>query len=577
VEERTYRYYETQYKIIRSRVVLEKVVNQLGIVGNNSQYKYSQNQNILFKWLSNFSIFEKLAENKKLKKVIQLNSVDDAVTYLSRGLRLLSSDETELLEMNFSSPNRQFSADVVNKTAVAYQDYIKRTKVKKVDQASSWLEKQLVTIKSELTEAELELQQYRAEQGTFGTQNLGNTTQQTLASLDAAKVQAQANYSAIAKRYGSQHPKRLEAQALLSAAQNAYLLGNNKAMSDRSKEFEMVRLEEKVESSRGLYNMFLQRYQEANKSTDVQLNDSTIVDFARPAIRSTNMTGMKTIFIYILLGLFSCISLIILRFYFDPTFKSHHKLEKQLGLSVLGIIPKLSKRIAGKRPVPAFYRKKGCVPYTENVNKIRTALEFSKDGNNGPKVVQLTSSIEGEGKSTLSYNLALSCAHMGMRTIIVDADMRRPQLHYCGVKTENSVGLSDWLRGKCELAQTIRKSKDNDSLRLITAGSSTQSPLELLSSKAMSKLIEALGKHYDCVIIDSPPILPVADSLEIAKLASSILLVVESGRTEGKVLQEAFDLLADNGITPLGTVLSKVSEQSSEYYYPRTSYGYSYT
>lgn len=575
IEERSYRYYETQYKIIRSRVVLQKVAEQLKLIGENSPYHYTKNQNILFKWLSLIPAVSDMANTHNTRQVIQFGSVESAVRYLRGNLRMLSSDETELLEIKFSSANSELSADVANTTAVAYQEYIKGTKVDRVDQASSWLEKQLITIKSELTDAELELQAFRSKEGAFGTKSLTSGTEKSLDNLGAVKTLARTNYVSVSQRYGERHPKLLAAKAELDAAEFAYSRGSRVAMKDRSKEFDLVRLEEKVESARNLYNMFLQRFQEANKSTDVQLNDSTIVDYALPAKKSSNMTGMKTIFLYIALGFLSCITLVILRFHFDNTYKSHHKLEKHLGFSVLGVLPRLAKNFIQKKSVPSFYRKRGCAVYTENVNRIRSALEFGGEDDSA-KVIQLTSSIEGEGKSTLSYNLALSCAYMGKKSIIIDADMRRPQLHNVVSSKAGKEGLSDWLKGKCSLSEIIKESRDNKTLNVITSGSNTKSPLELISSSAMKKLIDALGEHYDCVIVDSPPVLPVADALELGKLSDAVILVVESGRTESTVLREAVDELADAGITPMGTVLSKQSETASEYYYPRRNYGYGY-
>ncbi len=576
VEERSFRYYETQYKIIRSRAVLEKAALELGIVGSNSPYKYSKNKNILFEWLSSiYSLPESMM--KRSQNAIQFASIDQAVQYLRDHLQMVSSDQTELLELNFSSPNAQFSADAVNMTATAYQAYTKGNKATKVDKASSWLEKQLSTIKSELTAAESELVSYRSKQGTFGAESLGTEMDRNLQTLDAARTRARTKYSAISQRYGSKHPIMMAAKVELESAELAYSRGAANAKRDRSKEFELVSLEEKVSSARELYNMFLQRYQEANKSTDVQLNDSTIVDFGRPAKYPSNMTGMKTIFLYLTLGFISSITLILLRFHFDNTYRSHRKLEKHLGVPVFGILPKLSKRLTADRDVPCFYRQSQCASYTENVNKIRASLNFKSGKDEPSRIIQITSSIEGEGKSTLSYNLALACAYLGKKTIIIDADMRRPKLHNVVSRGSDNKGLSDWLSSKCNVSEVVKKSRDNEKLSVITSGSVTKSPLELISSDAMQKLIEVLGQHFDCVILDSPPVLPVADALELGKYATTVLLLVESGRTETKLLKDAYERLIDSGITPDGTILSKISARTSEYYYPRREYGYGYT
>ena len=337
----------------------------------------------------------------------------------------------------------------------------------------------------------------------------------------------------------------------------------------------MVRLEGNVDSARNLYNMFLQRFQEANKSTDVRLSDATIVDFARPAKVPYNMTGIKTVLLYSLMGLILCGVFITLRFNIDSTFKSHFQVEKRLGISVLSVLPRVEKKLLKGDSFRPFYRRKSCEIYTENINRVRSALQYADNGGSA-RVVQMTSSIEGEGKSTLSFNLALSCAHLGKKTLIIDADMRRPQLHRVIKNFKGKQGLSDWLKGECSLAEVINECKYEKSLHVIPSGSRTDSPLELLSSAALDKVVETLREHYDQVIIDSPPILPVADSLVIGRKVDGVIMVIEAQRTDTKVAQQALAQLDEAGVAPIGVVLSKLTDSAAEYYYPRKHYGYGY-
>jgi len=577
LEERSYRYYETQYRIIRSRAVLSRVVDKMSLLDKGKNYPYALNSNMLLILLQKFTSIDKDAGTFKKTRIQSLafNSRDHAVQYIGSNLRLVSSDQTELLELKFSSPSAVFSADVLNAVAEAYKDYLEDTKTNRVDQASSWLTEQLSEIKKELKQAELELQEYRANFGTFDAKNLTNSTEKSLAELRTAKNDANVKYKSLVQRYGPKHPKLLAAKAELQIAENELSQGSSKAVDDRGKEFDLVRLEGNVESARNLYTMFLQRFQEANKSTDVRLSDATIVDYARPSKNPYNITGVKTVLLSSLVGLFLCAAFIILRFNIDSTFKSHFQVEKRLGFPVLSILPRIPQKLIKADSLAPFYRRKDCAIYTENINRIRSSLQYAEAGKPAC-VVQMTSSVEGEGKSTLSFNLALACAHMGKKTLIIDADMRRPQLHRVIKNFKGKQGLSDWLNGDCSLAEVINECKYNKALHVIPSGTRTDSPLELLSSDALDKVIKTLKEHYDQVIIDSPPVLPVADSVVIGRKVDGVVLVIEAQRTDTKVAQEAIVQLQEAGITPIGTVLSKLDDTATEYYYPRKHYGYGY-
>ena len=577
LEERSYRYYETQYRIIRSRAVLSRVVDKLSLLSEETNYSYAVSSNVLLILLKKIGSIVKdtsSLEGERIKS-LSFNSRDQAVQYISANLSLVSSDQTELLELKFSSPSSRFSADALNAIASSYQDYLEESKTSRVDQASSWLTEQLAEIKKELKQAEIELQEYRANFGTFDADNLTTSTEKSLSELQASKNEANLRYKSLVQRYGPKHPKLLAAQAELRIAENELSRGSSKAVKDRGKEFDLVRLEGNVDSARNLYTMFLQRFQEANKSTDVRLSDATIVDFARAPKRPHNITGVKTVLLSSLVGLFLCAGFIVLRFNIDSTFKSHSQVEKRLGLSVLSVLPRISKQLMKSGSIAPFYRSKDCAIYTENINRVRSSLQYADEGK-PMNVVQMTSSVEGEGKSTLSFNLALAFAHMGKKTLIIDADMRRPQLHRVIKDFKGKYGLSDWLNGDCSLAESISKCKYNQALHVIHSGSRTDSPLELLSSGALDKVISTLKDHYDHVIIDSPPVLPVADSIMIGRKVDGVILVVEAQRTETKVAQEALDQMQEAGIVPIGTVLSKLSDTAAEYYYPRKNYGYGY-
>lgn len=569
--ERSYRYYETQYRIIRSRAVIGRVVSKLKLLDGKS-YTYPGKSNVLLAAVDILVPGGGYAESQVKPRELRFGTADAAVGYINANLRMVSSDQTELLELQFTSPNAEFSSEVLNAIAQSYKDYIEETKTQRVTQASSWLTEQLAEIKLELREAEQKLQEFRAREGTFDTQNLENSTENNLTELRQNVNLAKLEYRQLLQRYGELHPKLLDAKARLQAAESELARGSSVAVKERGKEFELVQLEGNVESARNLYSMFLQRFQEANMSTDVRLSDATIVDFAKPALRPFNVTGIKTVILSALVGLFGCVGLILLRFHFDNTFKSHVQIERRLGLPVLSVLPTETRLAKSSNRLSPLYRSKNCAVYTESINRIRSALQYANGGGLN-KVTQLTSSVEGEGKSTLSLNLAIACSHLGRKTIVIDADMRRPQMQRIVADGSSKTGLSDWLKGDVPLSDAIKTCQFHPDLHVMPAGNRTDEPLELLSSEAFGKLLNSLREHYDHILIDSPPVLPVADGVEIGRKVDGVILVIEAEKTRSDVVKQALAQLEEANVMPLGAVLSKLTERATEYYYPRRYYG----
>jgi len=208
--------------------------------------------------------------------------------------------------------------------------------------------------------------------------------------------------------------------------------------------------------------------------------------------------------------------------------------------------------------------------YAEAINRIRSSLQYTNAGEPA-STIQLTSSLEGEGKSTLAFNLALAMARMGRKTLIIDCDMRRPRLHRL-TDTKQDPGLSDLLEGNVKAREAVRSYPSASNFYIMTAGTRTEQPLELLSSQRFERLLKNLSQTFDHIIIDSPPILPIADALEIGRHMDAVLLVIEAEKTTTDIAKDAMSLLSEAGIQPAGAILSKLGARSSAYYYPQKYY-----
>jgi capsular exopolysaccharide synthesis family protein len=193
---------------------------------------------------------------------------------------------------------------------------------------------------------------------------------------------------------------------------------------------------------------------------------------------------------------------------------------------------------------------------SEALRTIRAGILLSS-ADHPPRLIMITSAMKGEGKTTVLYNLAATLAQASHRTIMIDGDLRERGLTklFCRDQTPAGVGLSDYLAGQAELTQVIRPTPVAG-LDILPAGNRAPNPAELLSSNAMRDLVGDLSDTYDFVLVDSPPILPVADGLTLSRVVDSVVLVVRSRTTERDLAQESRRRLLRVNARILGVVLN---------------------
>lgn len=189
----------------------------------------------------------------------------------------------------------------------------------------------------------------------------------------------------------------------------------------------------------------------------------------------------------------------------------------------------------------------------EAYRSLRTSIKFSLI-DKPIKTIVVTSSLAGEGKSTVVVNLAYSLSQDGARVLVIDCDLRKPSIHE-NFLLSNEKGLTDVLFGKSDLKGVPKKIED--SLFLITAGTILPNPPEILGSKEMENLIKELKINFDYIIIDTPPILPVSDTLLLVSKADATLIVVKARKTKEKMVKESYERLIEAKANVIGTVLNE--------------------
>ena len=237
-------------------------------------------------------------------------------------------------------------------------------------------------------------------------------------------------------------------------------------------------------------------------------------------------------------------------------------------------MPNRNKEINNKRnilPYSYIWTKGNPIAFTtEMYQKFLANLEYV-NVDKKLKVIQVTSSISGEGKSTFLSNVAYLLSKKGLKTILVDVDLRKPKVHRI-YDVENNSGLTDVLAERETLEKAIKKEKKLG-FDVLTSGEKTTAVTNLIESKKMLNLIEKLKSEYDYVLIDSPPVINVADALYISKFTDAVVFIVSQKITKKSVALEAIKILNLNQVNIIGTVLTQVDLRNNRYGY---SYGYGY-
>ncbi|MCC3356094.1 CpsD/CapB family tyrosine-protein kinase [Bacillus sp. REN16] len=203
-------------------------------------------------------------------------------------------------------------------------------------------------------------------------------------------------------------------------------------------------------------------------------------------------------------------------------------------------------------------------PISEQYRTIRTNIQFSTVDEE-MQLIMVTSSGPGEGKSTTTNNIAIVFAQQGKKVLLVDADLRKPTVHY-SFRLENHVGLTNVLTKQKTLINVIQPT-EQENLFALTCGPIPPNPAELLGSKAMDQFLTEVRSQYDIVIFDTPPVLVVTDAQVLANKTDGVVMVVSSNKTENDAALKAKETLMNAKAKLLGVVLNNKKRTESQYYY----------
>lgn len=346
-----------------------------------------------------------------------------------------------------------------------------------------------------------------------------------------------------------QQIKAAQDEALILAALDTRTTEQNRQLAE---------LEARLSSLRSSYATLY------SQSVTSSANQLSVVEPAIPEPEPTSPNMLLNLVLALIAGGLVGIGAAFLIEHMDDKVKTVADAQRTTGLPVLGVVPRMPASPRGEPMyslVTLAYPRSGAA---ESFRVLRTNLEFSSV-DAAVRVIVVSSPLPDEGKTTCATNLAVAFAQAGKRTLLVDADLRRPGVHAV-FRTEQEPGLVDLLRTSPMPLTTVLRSTEDANLLLITSGAIPPNPAELLGSARFEALLKRLATKVDVVILDAPPVNIVTDAVLLAKVADGTVLVVDASRTHRDSAREACDALARVGARVLGIALNRSRETDDQRY-----------
>jgi capsular exopolysaccharide synthesis family protein len=322
-------------------------------------------------------------------------------------------------------------------------------------------------------------------------------------------------------------------------------------------------LRRKAEQKKVLYTALLQRLQEMGVNSQNQANNMRIVDHATLPLKPVKPKLLLVAGLGVVGGLALGLGLAFFVAYLDDSIKTQEDVEAHLGVQFLGYIPNIRANNLAERDLHAHLQPRSAA--AEGFRTLRAALSLSPRGGK-LHTLAFTSTVPSEGKSLCASNYAIVTAQAGQRTLLVDADLRRPSVHK-SFQVHAPVGLADWLMNPATKFDDIVHKTDVPNLDVICCGAIPPNPSELIGSGRMQEFLAEIQRRYDRVVLDCPPVSAVSDPLVIAARSDGVVFVTKFNKIRRDHARRSVQRLQDAGIQLLGCVLNDIDFEGRDAYY----------
>lgn len=625
-------FFQTQYGLLRSRSLAERVVDSLGLAASDA-------------FIKQMGATAPARGNRTAAEYSRVRR-ETAIRLVMANFSVAPVRGSRLVEISFDSPVPALSASVVNAYA---ENFIQANLDRRFESSSfarEFLEEQIAQTKAKLEETERALVSYATAEGIVNlsepgfdgagqTQSLAGTNlsalNASLASARAARISAEqrwrqarsapimsqpevlqnpaiqrlteqraqldSQYQQQARVYREDWPAQIQlrsqieeldaqineiARGILASIQGQYVVAANneralqaqvEALTDevqdlRNRSVDYNILQREVDTTRTLYDALLERYKEVGVTGTVASNNISIVDQAQVPTAPSKPNLLVNLALAAMLGLGLGALAAFVLEALDESLATPEDAESKLGLPMIGVIPLLTREQTPREALDDIRS-----PFSEAYYSLRTALQFSTP-EGVPASILVTSSRPAEGKSTTAYATALNLARIGKRVMLIDGDLRNPSMHRI-VGVENAAGMSNLLAGAASLEQVVQATSEPN-LGMVPSGPLPPNPAELWGGDRLRAILTEMLGEVDHVVIDGPPVLGFADVPLLSAAVGGTLFVLESRGTRRTQARGALRRLTMGNGRLLGGVLTKFNTKANQYGGYDYAYDYSY-
>lgn len=642
-------YFETQYEILKSRYIAEKVVNKLALDSHPIFIeKLDESNSSAFDGikttLKSILTFLPQKEREPLSEDEQAQLRKELlITLFSENLTISPVPNTQVVKIAYTSESPKLAAEIANTVAEVYIESYLEAKFDMTSKATSWLNDSLAGLRNKLEISEKKLAEfYQREQlvdldGVVGlaSEELQGLSEQLLqaenrlkqseiifeqvqnfngdpaelAAMPAvqnhpsiqnvkeAELKAQSNVSELSKVYGPKHLKMISAQAelasvmqtlenqvasLISGITNEYRQAQSQvnrlrvAVASAKEEYRKLStleskrrvLQREVDTNQQLYDSFFTRLQETSEVEGFESANARVLDRAtlpvEPFKPKKSLILIATLVMSTGFGIFIALVLDFL----NSGIRSVDDVERRLGQRMMGLIPWQPHKKKNDLPLREFFDTSNHV-FSEAIRTLRTSIQLL-DMSGDKKVIMVTSSVPKEGKTTVSINLAFAMGQIG-KTLLIDTDLRKPAIAKRFGMPGFQPGIANLVSGTHSLDECLCNDVASN-IDVITAGSATPNPQELLMNDNFKKVIKQLREQYEHIIIDTAPIQAVSDAIIVSESADMLFHVVKADATNEKIVSSGLERFMRVGKRIDGVILNQVDVKKAGNGYAYTGY-----
>jgi len=625
-------FYETQYKLLRSRSLAREVINKLDLKSHPEFDVNKKPGRITIIKNAIAGTIQKVLPSRKdeypIEQQKELNEREKLVNAFLYRVKVTPDRDSRLVEVSFESADPKLSAQAVNTLADQYIEWVLEKKLGVTKSAVKSLTAQLSKVKEKLENTQEELSQFAKKWDIVSLDKDLNLTYKQLADLNDALAKAEterlsqeaiyeevkagnyellpqvmndptirqlkteyvrlkSQYDHLDARFGANYPDMKELSAQIARVQTEIKSQLNEIDQSIKKGFRAAKrkedilrqrtdvqktraaelnglathyqmLESEVGTNKTIYQNLFQRLKETEVTSGIRATNVQVIDYAFPPLSPYKPNILFNVLIAAIMGLMVGVLVAFGFEHADKTIRDEEDVKKRLLIPFMGKIPAANRSELGTLEKVVYTKPLSKI--SEAFRVLKTSVLYSLRDFSPPKALLVTSTQPLEGKTTVSCNLALTMVQSGLRVILVDADLRRPSLHKVFLQNgRNGFGLSSYLSGESEsdLANIVYHSEING-LDIIPAGPIKLNPADLIDSKRMKDLLEQLVKEYDHVILDSIPVMELADARLLSRQVDSVLLVASVGIVHREGLQNSVEELVKVGARVIGVVVNRL-------------------